>query len=569
MIETAVLQVHRIPYDSIRQERNVILPMSYSLRSIFAVLLAAVIILLTGALSWSIGSKTTVEIESQIGQSLSETSYQMADKLDSFMWSRSGELDVLSKLEALQHPGSPEQIRALLDQLKLSLPSFTWVGYLDPKGTVIASTDGILTGSNIAQRPVFQEGIKGKFIGDVHEAVLLGKLLPNPTGEPMQFVDISLPIYDKALNVQGVLAAHLSWAWAREIEASILHPLQEHKEKVDILVVSRNNDTVLIGPSSMVGKPLVLNSLSEAQAGKNGYSKERWSDGKTYLTGYALGDGHQNYKGLGWTVIIRQPIDIAYAPVDDIRHFIIGIGVLTALVFAIAGWFTAGMAARPLKRITVAAERLLRGEHSAIPIHKGIRDIEILSKTLHHLVTDLTKTELALDEMENQAHQDKLTGLPNRRALDSYLDHAVAAARSGKVLTFLYMDLDGFKLVNDQYGHQVGDLLLQQTAARIRSCIRAGELAVRLGGDEFLAVFYTSANDSEAGGTALAHRIIQAINEPLLIDGHSIEIGCSVGAARWPDDDPDPISVIRKADEALYRSKREGKNRVTFAGKEG
>lgn len=191
----------------------------------------------------------------------------MAEKLDHFMWSRSGEVQVLSMLNAFQEPYDKEEISGLLNQLKSSLPVFTWVGFLDTEGNVLSSTDDILAGQNISQRPVFQEGIKDLFVGDVHDAVLLSKLLPNPGGEDLQFVDVSVPVYNKQNQTTGVLAAHLSWEWSREVEKSIMAPLKDRLSNVEVLVVSRKDDTVLLGPDSLIGTRLSDAALQRAREG--------------------------------------------------------------------------------------------------------------------------------------------------------------------------------------------------------------------------------------------------------------------------------------------------------------
>lgn len=136
--------------------------------------------------------------------------------------------------------------KLLLNQLQDSFPTFSWVGFMNLKGNVLASTDGILRGENLSERPVYQEGIKGKFIGDVHDAVLLAKLLPNPTGEPLQFVDISFPLKYKNGEIAGVLAAHLSWAWAKEVEKSVLEPLKHEEKDIEMFIVSQKENTVLL-----------------------------------------------------------------------------------------------------------------------------------------------------------------------------------------------------------------------------------------------------------------------------------------------------------------------------------
>ncbi|MDI4644541.1 GGDEF domain-containing protein [Cohnella hashimotonis] len=188
-----------------------------------------------------------------------------------------------------------------------------------------------------------------------------------------------------------------------------------------------------------------------------------------------------------------------------------------------------------------------------------------MSKSLQSLVSELTRTERALDQMETIANHDHLTGLPNRNALDSYLEDTISQTKeSESALAFLYLDLDGFKRVNDTYGHQTGDELLKNVAHRLVSCLREGEMAVRLGGDEFLAILQFSPETVLDGTTTVANRMIKLLNDPFIFNGRVIHIGCSIGAAFWPQTAQDPAQLLAAADDALYASKISGKNRLTF-----
>ncbi|MEK4852482.1 diguanylate cyclase [Paenibacillus sp. FSL H7-0756] len=539
--------------------------MSLSLRTLFSTAFAVIIILLTAILSYVIGNRSTTSVEVGIGSSLAAEANQMSEKLDQFMWSRSGEIEVLSKLNAFQEPVEPAEAGGLLNQLKKSLPVFTWVGFLDKTGNVVASTDRILQGTNISQRPVFQQALKGTFVGDVHDAVLLSKLLPAPTGEALQFVDVSVPVMDKQGQTSGVLAAHLSWEWSREVEASIVNPLKERLKGVEVFVVSKKDDTILLGPEALTGKRMTDAVLQQARSGKNSYVIEQERGRDSYLTGYAYGDGYLNYPGLGWTVMIRQPADIAFASVHQLERFILISGLLTAAVFALIGWLLASWISRPLRDITRTADLLSSGADVEIPASTRFKDVAILSASLRGLVNNLTKTETKLSYMSDMALHDKLTGLPNRAALDEFLAHAVSKAKQKRTtLSFLYMDLDGFKKVNDSFGHAVGDALLQEVAFRLMDCTRDNEIVARLGGDEFLIILNTSAGKPMKEAEVVASRIISKINQPILIKGEELRVGCSVGAAVWTPDGGDTALTLRLADEALYISKRSGKNRITF-----
>ncbi|MGE8498388.1 MAG: diguanylate cyclase domain-containing protein [Pseudomonas sp.] len=534
--------------------------LSHSLRSRFAILIA----LLVGGLSWLLGTligmDSSQRIREEVGRDLAELSYMMIDRLDRDMESRAGMLQVIGKLRALREPDDIVEIRVMLDQLQTEFPSIAWVGFTDSAGTVLASSDGVLEGASIAQRPVYLEGKKGLFVGDVHEAVLLAKLLPNPTGEAMKFVDISLPVLAADGSLSGVLASHLSWTWADEVRLSILEPMQQRRN-VEFFVISKDR-TVLLAPKEMIGQRLHLDALGPTE---NAWTVEEWPDGETYLTGFATSQGHEDYPGLGWTVVARQSVDEAYAPAHELMTTILLWGSALALLFAFAGWLLAGYFTRPLRQIAVAADRLSAGEIAVIPDIKGTHEVELLSQSIRHLVESLTHQQTALGAMENLAHHDPLTGLPNRVALEKYLPRAQQRSQAAQnYLALLYLDLDGFKPINDQHGHSAGDQLLREMAVRLRGCLREGDLVARLGGDEFLMVLQVPSNDAQQQAGLIAERALKALSAPVNLGAHDAQVGCSIGGALWPLDSSNLSEVLELADQALYRAKHAGRNRVEF-----
>ncbi|HEX5842435.1 MAG TPA: GGDEF domain-containing protein, partial [Pseudomonas sp.] len=212
---------------------------SHSLRSRFALLIALLVTALTWLLGTLIGQDASQRIREEVGRDLAEVSFMMVDRLDRDMQSRAAMLQVIGKLRALSQPDDIVEVRVLLDRLQTEFPSIAWIGFTDAQGTVLASSDGVLEGASIAQRPVYLEGKQGLFIGDVHEAVLLAKLLPNPTGEAMKFVDISLPVHAADGSLAGVLASHLSWTWADEVRLAILEPIQKRRN-VEFFVIGQD-----------------------------------------------------------------------------------------------------------------------------------------------------------------------------------------------------------------------------------------------------------------------------------------------------------------------------------------
>lgn len=538
---------------------------SHSLRSRFAILIALLVSLLSWLLGTLIGQDSSQRIREEVGRDLAEVSFMMVDRLDRDMQSRAGMLQVLGQLRALSAANDLDEIRRLLDRLQVEFPSIAWIGFTDAAGKVQASSNGILEGVSIAQRPVYLEGKQGLFIGDVHEAVLLAKLLPNPTGEAMKFVDISLPVHNQADELVGVLASHLSWAWADEVRLSILEPIQQRRN-VEFFVIGADR-TVLLAPKAMIGQRLHLPALDTPRNDQGDWAVQEWPDGKRYLTGLATSQGYKDYPGLGWTVIARQSLDEAYAPARELTYHILLWGSGLALLFAFLGWLLAGYFTRPLRQIAQAADRLSAGEISVIPDLQGTREIEILSYSIRHLVESLTHQQNALGAMETLAHHDRLTGLPNRIALEHYLPRAQQRCRANQsCLALLYLDLDGFKPINDQFGHAAGDQLLREVALRLRGCLREGDLVARLGGDEFLMLLQVPDSDALTQARLIAQRTLAALQVPITLNGQLMQIGCSIGGALWPLDSEQIETALELADQALYRAKHAGKNCAAFHG---
>lgn len=177
----------------------------------------------------------------------------------------------------------------------------------------------------------------------------------------------------------------------------------------------------------------------------------------------------------------------------------------------------------------------------------------------------------ALKEREQAAHilaqHDALTGLPNRRLLHDRLTQALGrAARSGRLVAVLAIDLDEFKPVNDTHGHKVGDEVLRIVAGRLTHCLRGTDTVARVGGDEFIAVIDGLADSAYA--TAVAGKIIDAVGEsiPLAVTAEGqlagIRVGCSIGISLFPDDATELDALIRLADAAMYRAKQAGRGRA-------
>ena len=169
----------------------------------------------------------------------------------------------------------------------------------------------------------------------------------------------------------------------------------------------------------------------------------------------------------------------------------------------------------------------------------------------------------AEQELKYIAFHDVLTGLANRKQLELSFDFALAYAKRHQTkIAILFMDLDCFKQINDNYGHDVGDFLLAETARRLKESLRSIDIIVRLGGDEFIIVL-TELIDVEQVPN-ITKKILSSIAKQMTIKYHDISITGSIGISLYPDDSHDLITLMKQADEALYRVKLEGRNNFQF-----
>lgn len=179
------------------------------------------------------------------------------------------------------------------------------------------------------------------------------------------------------------------------------------------------------------------------------------------------------------------------------------------------------------------------------------------------LFSDITSQKEHQKQLEHIAHYDSLTGLPNRMLLADRLHQAISQANRRKwSVTVAYLDLDGFKEINDTYGHAKGDQLLIVIAQRMSDCLRDSDTLARLGGDEFVAVLIDS--DGSESKQSLA-RLLAAAAQPVMIDNIQMQVSASIGVTTYPQDaEVDADQLVRQADQAMYRAKLEGKNKFSL-----
>jgi diguanylate cyclase (GGDEF)-like protein/PAS domain S-box-containing protein len=250
------------------------------------------------------------------------------------------------------------------------------------------------------------------------------------------------------------------------------------------------------------------------------------------------------------------------------------------------GWAEAEIVGRPIALVVAGLE--LSGEHDGLDdLHPNERMMEAIRKDEQRLPVDVSMSSTTIggremitliardatlrklyeDQLEHQATHDPLTGLANRTLFDELLARAAYRAdRSGQPVAVLYLDLDGFKDVNDVFGHPSGDRVLSETSRRLEAVVRPGDMVARMGGDEFVVLCEHLSEPSDA--ETIATRIVQAVGKPIPLATGVATVTASVGIALGEPGET-AASLIGRADEAMYRMKQGGKAGFLFAGAAG
>ena len=184
------------------------------------------------------------------------------------------------------------------------------------------------------------------------------------------------------------------------------------------------------------------------------------------------------------------------------------------------------------------------------------------------IVRDITERKLTEERIFHMAHHDELTGLPNRNLMHDRIDQAIRnAARSGTGVALAFVDLDGFKLVNDGLGHKAGDELLKVVSKRMGACLRRNDTLARFGGDEFVMLLPDQGTNPLALAPLL-EKIRVAVTEPVQVAGQAVQVSCSMGVVMYPRDGQDASALLMNADAAMYRAKDLGSNNFQFYARE-
>lgn len=408
-----------------------------------AIVLSLVVIMLSLAVTAVVTSMMQAQIERDKGAALAVLGRSFTTALGKNIRDRQQQVQQLVEANEVWAQGlsSPTVVQAL-ERMKRMRPVASWIGVADLAGNVAAATDGLLVGVRVAERPWYEAGLKGQYVGDAHVAKLLASLLPPPADhEPTRFIDFAAPVLQDG-KVAGVVALHADVKGIEAIASSFL-PKNAAARRVEVYVITSGGE-VIYGPdrtASLDHAQLAaeMASLPPLPLGEQARPAIdfTWEDGGRYLTTSWQLDDYTPGIRLGWRVVVRQPIEVAYAPARQAAQRVLLVGLFLAFLVVPPGLLLARQLTKPLGHVARAARDVERGVAGAsIPQLDQNRELAYLSSALQAMTLRLEglvkeRTEelreansqlRALGEEQSAMLDNQLVGIvrqhmPTRRAL--------------------------------------------------------------------------------------------------------------------------------------------------------
>lgn len=489
---------------------------------------------------------------------------------------RQREIDLLARTPIYLVDGGAvdsQKLTGMLNHLKDSYAYYSWIGFADMQGIVQSASGDLLLGQDVSQRPWYQQGRRGSFIGDLHEALLLAKLLPTEPGAgPLRFIDFAAPVLDANGAQIGVVAAHAHWSWADAIMSRLEAVRQDHKQ-VELFILDSRQEIIYPERSGQQLDPAFLKRMAG--------------------TGWLLdGSGEQQYlaalhsvpdvfpdKPLKWSVLVRQPLAVVRQEVDQLQRALLLFSGTATLILLSLAWLSARRTSRPIEQLARLAKRIEKGDESVqLNIHAGTREMDILCRSISGMAATLISRKAELEQanerleekvaertrqlaqanaqLEQLARKDALTGVLNRLAANERLEEEfLRMQRTGVPYSVLLLDIDYFKRINDTHGHGIGDQALQFTALLIRASIRGTDYLYRVGGEEFLVLLPATVQDDALRVAEKIRATIEGTPAPVVK-----RITVSIGTAQARPSDKHGESAVARADQGLYNAKGAGRN---------
>jgi diguanylate cyclase (GGDEF)-like protein len=288
--------------------------------------------------------------------------------------------------------------------------------------------------------------------------------------------------------------------------------------------------------------------------------------------------GYTVVPSTGWGVMIPQPKSELLARADEQAGIILTLAISAFIVCVVISWWISGLITRPIALLIDTTNGLTSAPNTLKKLSLSrltTKEFVQLFESFNHMSEEIKKSRYELErrvadrtadlaqaqtKAMHLANHDMVTGLPNRMAIRDMIQNLLSEKRH---FSLLFIDLDGFKLINDNYGHGIGDLLLNEVAKRVSRDLFHGDIIARYGGDEFIVLLPNK--DQAQTANFVANKVLDIIKLPYELEGHTLFVGACIGVALCHGDDVDTDSLIHRADIAMYKAKHNGKDQISIA----
>ncbi|WP_263772169.1 sensor domain-containing diguanylate cyclase [Propionivibrio soli] len=550
-----------------------LLPASFQHR--ITLLFAGIALLVGVPVSMYVSHTYSNQLIEDRGRALQELAFAVATVLSENLHERQREIEYLVETARFHEEIlESENFVPILEGLQKSHRYYSWIGFAEAAGTVRAATGHLLVGENVTGEPWFANGMKGSFVGDLHESPRLAELLPPDAGMgSVRFIDFAAPVFDTRGIVRGVIGAHVHWVWADEAIRAII-PLSANEQRMDVLIANKVGQVLY---------PMALDNLSvpATAAFKSTFSIESWSSDTEYVTASAFIREVTPDDPLSWRIIIRQPKEVALKDVKALQRVLFVSVFVATVLFLCLVWWCASMMSRPVRQLAKFARRVEQGEETTrLEVPTSTAELRQLVDAVRGMASTLIHRKLALEDSNTRleqrvqertaelerlngelvylARRDALTTLANRMAANERLrDEFLRMKRTGVAYSVLLLDIDFFKRINDTLGHATGDQVLRHVAKILKSSLRQTDFVARFGGEEFIVLLpATDTSDARIVAENIRHAV--EVSPPDEVERVTVSVGVATANPQQAAED----EAVHEADEKLYEAKHAGRNCV-------
>ena len=308
-------------------------------------------------------SAADAESERRTAESLNISARRTSNRLSEVIADHWREHEAIARVALSEGVGNSLSLR--LDTAKMLNERLVWMGLASPDGRVLASTGQVLMGVDVSARPWFRAGLQDRFAGDLHDALLLARLLPRADGQPLKLFDFAGPLRRPDGTLLGVLGVHVDWLWLRDlVRGTTVSP------GFQSILVSREG-VVLAGPLELEGKPLNQRIALSARQGLSVTTTERWEDGRDYTAGSQRVASVEGLPNFGWSVIVRTSPATIYMVANNLMRALFLPLLLCSGAILLLGFMLASRMSRDLGLLSRAANALSSGR-SPGPMPEGL-----------------------------------------------------------------------------------------------------------------------------------------------------------------------------------------------------